>query len=92
MTSCISRWPASAAGVAGRAGRLRIAQIVAALTRPRKCVHGADKKMRLNSSVMLLDHQRSGDGKLVDGNENAQRDRNHKRRSAYDPANQAIVS
>ena len=49
-------------------------------------VHGADEKMRLNSSVVLLDHQRSGDGKLVDGNEGAQRDRSHKRRSAYDPA------
>ena len=37
-----------------------------------------------------LDHQRCGDGKLVDGDEGAQRDRSHKRRSAYDPATRVV--
>ena len=47
--------------MAARAGRLRIAQIVVAPIKAQDGVHGSDEKMRLNSSVVLLDHQRSGD-------------------------------
>jgi hypothetical protein len=76
--------------VAARAGRLRIAQNVAAPTSATKA-YSAYEKMRLDASVMRLDHSRPGDGKLVDGNERAQHDGGHKCSTAHDPANQAII-